>query len=229
MSFSGYIKRVKIRPLKIFTDFDGTITKIDTLQMVLDKFARGDWRLIEDMVSRKEIPEKIGLQKEFDLVHASKLIVLNYLKNNVMIDNSFADFAKWCQMEKISLVVLSGGFDEFIRVVFNKYEINYNLKVYANSVEVKNSRWRINPPDLPRIKNLCNLCKTNHILTAKNAGNLVVYIGEGNTDRCPAEHADYVFAKGDLAVYLEPKRIKYFPYDNFSDIHTFLLNKNLNR
>jgi 2-hydroxy-3-keto-5-methylthiopentenyl-1-phosphate phosphatase len=32
--------------LIVFTDFDGTITKEDTLEMVLDRFAKQPWRNI---------------------------------------------------------------------------------------------------------------------------------------------------------------------------------------
>jgi len=56
----------------IFVDFDGTITKTDTLQYILDTFGDKDWRKIEEAVSRGEIDEIDGLRLEFATVRASK-------------------------------------------------------------------------------------------------------------------------------------------------------------
>ena len=209
--------------LKIYTDFDGTITKIDSLNMVLDEFAVSDWRSIEDKVTAHELSEKEALQAEFDLVHVPLNNAIQFLKKNAIIDPTFKSFAEWCKTNKIELIILSGGFKEFIDTIFNKFGIN-GLKVYSNSLKIENNSWRIIQSELPKIKDLCNHCKTNHIKESQKNGFKIVYIGDGNTDRCPAENADIVFAKDSLADYLELKKIKYFKYQNFSDIQDILNN-----
>ena len=84
-------------PLKIFTDFDGTITKIDSLNMVLDEFAISEWRPIENRVTNHEIPEKEALQEEFDLVKAPFKKVIDFLIKNAKIDSTFKPFVQWCK------------------------------------------------------------------------------------------------------------------------------------
>ena len=211
--------------IKIFTDFDGTITKIDSLNMVLDKFAISDWHPIEDRVTAHELSEKEALQAEFDLVKVPLGEAIDFLKNNAEIDSTFIPFVEWCKSNKIELIVLSGGFKEFINSIFNKFEIN-GLKVYSNSLNVKNKVWKVEQSDLPKIKNLCNHCKTHHLVEAQQERYKVVYIGDGNTDRCPAETADIIFAKESLAEYLKNKNKKFFKYQNFNDILK-ILNNNL--
>ena len=56
----------------ILCDFDGTITKQDTLVRILDKFAGPGWRLIE----KKILPKYPNLEKE------SKKILNSWEKRN---------------------------------------------------------------------------------------------------------------------------------------------------
>jgi 2,3-diketo-5-methylthio-1-phosphopentane phosphatase len=209
-------------PIKIFTDFDGTITKVDSLNMVLDAFAVSEWRPIEDRVTRHELTEKDALQAEFDLVHVSLDEALEFLNNYAKIDPAFKPFSDWCNSKNIDLIVLSGGFKEFIHCIFKKFGIN-GLTVYSNSLQVKSKVWKVVQSELPKINNLCNHCKTNHLMNAKKQGFKTVFIGDGNTDRCPALSADIVFAKNSLAEYLEKMNINFHVFNNFGDIQHILL------
>ena len=208
--------------LAIFTDFDGTITEEDTLVMVLDQFALKPWRHIEDLVTEKKLSEKEGLKAEFDLIDGSMNEILQYIKDNVKIDPTFPAFAHWCRMENIPLIVLSGGFKLFIKETFKKFSINHDIRIYANSVKVTDDKWKIIPSSLPKINDLCNHCKTHHLIEAKKDENTVVYVGNGNTDRCPAEQADIIFAKDQLADYLTQQQIPYHRFTTFSEIKSEL-------
>ena len=214
-------------PFNIFTDFDGTVTKIDSLNMVLDEYAISDWRSIEDRVTAHELSEKEALQAEFDLVNTSLNNAIEFLDKNATIDSTFKSFVEWCKSNKIELIVLSGGFKEFIDSIFKKFGIN-DLEVHSNALNVKNGVWQVVQSNLPKIKNLCNHCKTHHLVEAKKNGFKTIYIGDGNTDRCPAENTDIVFAKSSLAEYLKNKQMKFFDYKNFYDIQNkmeeFVLN-----
>ena len=66
--------------ISTFSDFDGTITKVDTLNMILDRFAVKPWRPIEDRVSKNELNENQALQAEFDLLNATFEEVITYIK-----------------------------------------------------------------------------------------------------------------------------------------------------
>ena len=204
--------------ITIFTDFDGTITKVDTLNIVLDRFASKPWRPIEDLVSKKKLPENKALQAEFDLVNASFEEVINYLNQRVQIDPYFIQFAEWCNGNKIPLIILSGGFREIIEFTFEKFNIKNNMEIRSNNIKVQGNRWTVIPSDSPRINKLCNHCKTYHLAQVKNKGKKTVFIGDGNTDRCPAESADIIFAKNDLAGYLTTIKMDFYYYENFSDI-----------
>jgi 2-hydroxy-3-keto-5-methylthiopentenyl-1-phosphate phosphatase len=45
-----------------------------------------------------------------------------------------------------------------------------------------------------------------------------VYVGNGYSDRCPAEHADVVLAKGELLDHCRSQGIEHIAFDNFRDV-----------
>ena len=201
---------------EIFVDFDGTITTLDSLEYILNKYAGTVWQSIENLVTQKKILEKEALQKEFDLLHADLKHVLADLQD-IPVDPHFREFVQMCRTHDVPLTVLSGGFDVFIQTIF-KFNGIENLPFYSNSVQVKEGKWRVVPSPTPRLRNNCNHCKSYWLRKARLSGSTVVYIGDGNTDRCPAERADIRFAKNNLAAYLKQASLAYYPFRDFADI-----------
>ena len=60
------------------------------------------------------------------------------------------------------------------------------------------------------------------MLTHASDDDIIVYIGEGYSDRCPAQYADIVFAKDKLQTYCQQENISYYLYASFFDVTTRL-------
>ncbi|NOX37365.1 MAG: MtnX-like HAD-IB family phosphatase [Calditrichaeota bacterium] len=203
-------------PIYVFVDFDGTITHQDTLDYLLDTFAPPHWREIEDQVTAGVLEEKRALQMEFDLLRVSLETAIQTIQH-LPIDPQFPRFVQYCRQNNMALQILSGGVDYFIRAILRRNGLE-EVPFHSNSVKVVNDRWKIVPARTPRIRNQCNHCKTYWITRARNEGFLTVYIGDGNTDRCPATATHISFAKDQLAEYLRQIGHPFLPYRNFQDI-----------
>ena len=68
----------------------------------------------------------------------------------------------------------------------------------------------------------CAACKRNVVLLRAAPDARIVYIGDGISDYCPAEHADIIFAKEQLAAYCNAHRLPHYPYTTLSDVATQL-------
>ena len=200
----------------VYTDFDGTITQKDLLYHLLDAAAPPEWRAIEDALTAEEIDERTALQQEFALLSISLEEAIPIILD-VPIDPHFKSFAMFCQEHNIPLEILSGGFDQFIRAYLTKHGLDF-VPFHSNSARVENNRWQIIGSPNPKIRNLCNHCKTYWLQQRIQEGYTIVYIGDGNTDRCPATHAHYRFAKGDLAAYLQKYNYSFIPFSSFADV-----------
>lgn len=205
------------KKFSIFVDFDGTITTRDSLQLVLDRFAGPDWRNIEEKVTHHVLPERIALAQEFELVKATPEEVENFVVQNVEIDPFFPDFLETCLSKNIRIKIVSGGFEQFIALIWQKYKLP-DIPVEANRYLFLNGKWRIIPNSIPTRCGRCNHCKSAQVLRDRHQGFTIIYIGDGNTDRCPAGYANIVFAKKDLAAFLSREGFFFYPFQNFDDI-----------
>ena len=60
-------------------------------------------------------------------------------------------------------------------------------------------------------------CKRSVVDELRN-GEVVVYVGDGYSDRCAALAADRVFARRELAQYLDADGVGYEPFDDFVSV-----------
>jgi 2-hydroxy-3-keto-5-methylthiopentenyl-1-phosphate phosphatase len=65
---------------------------------------------------------------------------------------------------------------------------------------------------------VCGTCKRERVRLHQAAGRVVVFIGDGTSDRFAAAHADIVFAKESLARICEQAGWSYVPWHRFDDV-----------
>jgi len=206
----------------IFCDFDGTITRMDTLVYLLDEFSGEDWRSIEDQVEAGSMTEIGALQAEMDLLHIPFEEAASAIRNKIQIDPTFPGFVEYLRKKDFDLTILSGGFKRIIELVLKEHNLD-SVSVKSNQVEVgKSNKWQVLPAGTPKLNGFCNHCKTWHVTEAKAASYTTIYIGDGTTDRCPAMESDIVFAKGGLADWLTRNGREFVPFNNFKQITQYL-------
>ncbi|MCB1161859.1 MAG: MtnX-like HAD-IB family phosphatase [Candidatus Krumholzibacteriia bacterium] len=207
--------------VRVFTDFDGTITAQDTLVYLLDRYVGGGWLEIEARVEDGTLSEEQGLRDEIGLLTAPWDEAVAGVLADVPVDAGFAPFAAFCAARDWPLTILSGGLEPVIRAVLDREGLGA-VPLRANGLDfAADGRWRVVPARTPRINRLCNHCKSWHLGTAAGAGHRTIYIGDGTTDRCPAGHADLLFAKGSLAAWCEARAIAHHRFTAFDEIRAW--------
>jgi len=203
--------------IKVFCDFDGTITKNDVGDLFFETFGDRNyysslvvkWRDYE--ISSKEMWEKIAEKVKVDYVEAEKLIL------SQEIDIYFIDFVKWARENEIEVFILSDGFDFYIKRILDKYGL-FDVKFFSNKLWIEDGKVKVDFPYPDSICRICGNCKRNHMLTLSGDDDIIVYIGDGYSDRCPAEYADVVFGKKELLKYCRAKNIPVYEFETFKDV-----------
>jgi 2,3-diketo-5-methylthio-1-phosphopentane phosphatase len=219
LDFDGTITRDRAGNPIVFLDFDGTITVDDTLVLLLDRFGRRlpdgrDWRAIEFDDS---LPERVKLQAELDLLEVGLDEALAWLDGASRLRPGFADFLAWAGRHGLQPTVLSGGLLPIIERALGPLRRELHA-IHANDLRLESGRWLALPPATPRLRGLCNHCKTWHLREAAAARRPVIYIGDGSTDFCPAREADLVFARSSLATQMEGEGRSHLPFVTFADV-----------
>lgn len=210
---------MKNRELKIFVDFDGTITNQDIGDSIFTKF--GDWEKVNPVINDL-LNDRISSRDCWDLLCSSTPSIdkaeLDSFIDSLIIDPTFHSLVEYCKDRDIQLIVLSDGFDYYIERIFNRENLK-DLKYYANNLSLDESGklipgYPFYNPDFPTSAN----CKRDHILDNSSDDDYTFYIGDGNSDKESAQYCDYIFAKDGLLKFCEKERISFSPFKNFNDV-----------
>lgn len=193
--------------LVVLCDFDGTITKIDTAEFVLARFAQGNWQLFNKQLESGEITLEECLRRQFSLVRASQQQMLSELKNVVTFRPNFEKLAKYCKMHLIPLKVVSAGLDFVIKYFLELNGWQELVELYIPKTDWNTDHIKFSFPTLFD-KTSANF-KQDLVRRYRRQGKKVIYIGDGFGDYAAAKDANYVFAiKGSkLAKLCEDNRI----------------------
>jgi len=220
--------------LKVFVDFDGTITLEDVGEAIFRKFGEDEQvkKIIEDLLSDKISSRKCwdDLCKSVNVINKSEL---DEFIDSLDIDPTFIPFVKFCKEKGIEMVVLSDGFDYYIERLFKKTGLS-GLKYYSNKLFVDDKG--ILKTEYPYFDNNSPTsanCKKNHIIDHSSDEDYTVYIGDGNSDKEAAQYCDFIFAKDGLSRFCSMEKISFYPFRDFTEVQNklteLMLKKNLRK
>jgi 2-hydroxy-3-keto-5-methylthiopentenyl-1-phosphate phosphatase len=193
--------------VRVVLDWDGTVTEIDSLHLVLLEF--GDERIYDHAETRlgRELTLHEVIALEFASVRAPLAGVQQWVRRNVTVRPGFAELVRDWQP-----LVVSSGFHELIEPVLEREGIA--LDVRANRLDPRPDGWRV----LFRNDVACAVCG-EPCKRADVAGlDGFAYVGDGFSDRCVAEAATRVFARDGLADYLAARGAPFEPFTDFVDL-----------
>lgn len=214
---------MNLEKLKIFIDFDGTITKADVGEEIFREFGNTEKanQIVADLLTDK-ITARRCWELLFDTIEKIDAKKLDAFLNTMEIDPTFHKMNEYCIKNRIEMFVLSDGFDYYINRIFEREKLN-NVKVFANNLIINDQNEFV--PSFPHFDIDCQTsanCKRNHILNNSSDDDYTIYIGDGNSDKYSTEFCDFIFAKDELLRHCEKERITFFPFTNFVDVITKL-------
>ncbi|WP_158080496.1 MtnX-like HAD-IB family phosphatase [Alkalithermobacter paradoxus] len=200
----------------VICDFDGTITVEDTCTSMAKKFAKGDYRKLENMWIEGKYDAAHISQKILDMMDVNENELKDYIKS-IKIDPHFKDFIKYIRENALEFYILSDGFDFNIDTILEENGID-GLMSFSNIITFEEDKIRAMFPNKNEECAKCGNCKSNIIKDINIDNKKVIYIGDGYSDRCASKLGDHIFAKGELAHYLTNKGIEFYSYTTFKDI-----------
>ncbi|MDI2591740.1 HAD-IB family phosphatase [Pseudomonas sp. N3-W] len=202
----------------IVCDFDGTITRTDVIDSILQRFADPSWEAIENEWLAGDIGSRECLSRQLSLVKATPTQLLEFF-DSIDIDPDFPDFVDHVIGLGASLEVVSDGIEQGIARILARNYVTL-LPILANRLrQLDHESWRI---DFPYSSDACRAASGNCKCKSTPKSKRVLVIGDGQSDMCVASTADFVFAKDRLAEYCERNAIPYARFDNFAELPALL-------
>jgi 2-hydroxy-3-keto-5-methylthiopentenyl-1-phosphate phosphatase len=194
----------------VLVDFDGTIATVDTTDALLERFALPQWQDIEAAWKAGHIGSRECMVRQVDLIRATPADIDGFI-GGLDIDPGVAAFFAYARELGLEVTVVSDGLDRTVNAVLARCGIEAAAR--ANHLEhVGADRWRLSFPhaksDCAALSGNCK-CATPHAAPVS----LRVVVGDGRSDFCVAEQADFVLAKSKL---IDHARLHKLPHATFA-------------
>jgi 2-hydroxy-3-keto-5-methylthiopentenyl-1-phosphate phosphatase len=138
-----------------------------------------------------------------------------------VVDPYFGSFVQFAEERGAAVTVVSDGLDAYVERVLSKAGLN-RVPFFANHAEfgaVNGApKLSVSFPHTDAECTSCGNCKRNHMLALSADEDIVVYVGDGFSDRCPVNYADIVFAKRHLIKHCQQQNITYHEFQHFGDV-----------
>lgn len=204
----------------VFFDFDNTITTCDVIDDMLLRFSKDKrWINLEEKWKKGKISSKECLKGQINGLRITREALDGYLLN-IKLDPYFKKVINFLNLRNTEVIVLSDNFGYTLKRILVNNGIK-GLKIYSNRLEFSRDKLKLSFPFGDRKCRDCAHCKKNNLLSNIKRSSLSIYIGDGLSDICPAQHADIVFAKGDLLRYFKNKKLDCVPYNTLKDVYGY--------
>lgn len=183
-------------------DFDGTITKEDTTDVILGSIpdAKQIWQLEEDWKSGR-ITSYQCMKAQTRFLKGTTLEKVNQnLKQNSHMDVNFPKLVQFLKATDFHIVVLSEGYDisikfhhinEYVKEIHCSELLVRNGKLTGGLKVLNEKRWNYNEKCIG-----CCICKVDFLQRLKKEFKIdkIVAVGDGLSDECLFHHVDISFS-----------------------------------
>ena len=202
----------------VLSDFDGTITEIDTAVIVFNKFINGDWRIFNEQLDRGEITLEQCMREQFSMIKAPKSLILDELELDAVFRPGFEELVHFCYDNQVLFEIVSAGLDFVINHLLEVRGLDGKTKVRAARTRFTGDGIEMDSIEL-HDRNSIDF-KDDLVNYYKVKGYFVLFIGDGMSDKGAVRSADYVFViKGSrLAEFCKKEGINHQEMSDFQEV-----------
>jgi 2-hydroxy-3-keto-5-methylthiopentenyl-1-phosphate phosphatase len=197
-------------------DFDGTITEEDISFLILDAFAKGDWRQWLDRYRQAKISVSRFNIEAFTMVKEDKPTLDCFVREKARIRPGFNDLLSYSRQRGFRFTIVSNGLGFYISTILDSLATG-GVEVFAAQAvfEPDGIKTRYLGPDGVELDEGFKEAYARYFL---EGGYKVVFIGNGVSDIPSARLANHVFATGPLLEHCRQAGIKCAPFVSLTDV-----------
>jgi 2-hydroxy-3-keto-5-methylthiopentenyl-1-phosphate phosphatase len=199
----------------ICLDFDDTVVLDNTSRQLFERFAKPEWREREAAYKRGEISVEQFNAAALDLVDAGEDELRIFVEEVARPREGLLELTDWAHWHGWLAVVVSNGFQFYVDAVLDRLGLD-RVARHAGRARFL-YRWRVTYLS-PRGVEIEEGFKLSYAAAFRNAGDFVVYVGDGASDVEAARLAPVVFARDTLWERLKDEHQRIFPFETFHDV-----------
>src|SRR5262249_14184944 len=123
----------------LFFDFDNTLTRIDVLDAVIERFSLNEhWRQWEDAWVRGELSTLECLKNQIANSSVSRDELLSFV-SSFRVEPAFKDVLAWSQANAVEVIIVSDSFSLLIDEILRTNSI-HGVPTFANELDFSGRR-----------------------------------------------------------------------------------------
>ena len=212
-------------PVSVLVDYDGTVSRHDIGTVLLAEHALVDAAVI----AAREADYDAGRAGSRELMQWDMEVLprdgelLRSVAALVPQDATFASFAAAVRAAGAALEIVSDGLGFYVASNLARLDSALaDLPIATNENDVDGS-GRLAFPYGHRACFVCGTCKRERVRAHEAGGRVVVFIGDGQSDRYAAHHADVVWAKDALLDWGRATGRDFRDWDRFAEIEAWFV------
>jgi 2,3-diketo-5-methylthio-1-phosphopentane phosphatase len=203
---------------QVLCDFDGTITKVDATDAVLEAFALPAFREWQCRWEQGEITSRECMARQIELIRADRATLIQFAAD-LPIDEGIVTLQQRCAQYGVPLIIVSDGLDLIIEAVLRRHGLSHIPAISNRLVWNGNGYPSLRFPSAsPDCLVGAGTCKCAVAASSGFSLKETMYIGDGRSDRCISTVAQQVFAKGRLREWCDLQRVACEPFETLTDV-----------
>lgn len=209
-------------PLSVLVDFDGTISQQDVGDELLARLvedqaevARQDQRYDEGRIGSREL-----IRWDMEVLPRDPEVLLAEI-SRLSLDPSFVELVDAVANVGGAIEIVSDGIGVHIEQMLTQLRLP-DIPIATNVGTLGLGADGVSFPYGHPQCLVCGTCKRERVLIHQRADRVVIFVGDGTSDRYAAHHADIVFAKGSLAAWCDSEGIEYLRWHNLAEVAAWI-------
>lgn len=203
-------------------DFDDTITLENSARLIFERFADPAWRDDEAAYQRGELSVEQYNARALDRIEPGATTaaeIRTFVLEWANMRPGFVELLDWAAWNGWVGAVVSNGFDLYVDAILDSLGVD-RVARHAGRVTA-GYRWRVKYLS-PRGIEVQSGFKLSYARAFRDAGDFVVYFGDGASDVDAARLASAVFARSTLWERLKDEHPRIYAFETFDDARDVL-------
>jgi HAD superfamily phosphoserine phosphatase-like hydrolase len=209
-------------PVAVLLDYDGTISLRDVGDELMSLFV-ADQAAVAEMDARYvagEVGSRALMGWDMEMLPDDPELLRAHAAQ-VPQDTGIVELVAWCRARAIPVEVVSDGLGFYVSSNLAVLGLG-DLPVATNRNLVSGGAAGVSFPFGHPSCHVCGTCKRERVRAHQAAGRVVVFVGDGPSDRYAAWHADITFAKGSLRGWCESAGVAIEPWQRLDEVTAWL-------
>lgn len=205
--------------LALVLDFDGTVTTRDIGVEIIKAFAGPGWEEGLRRWKAGEIGQGQLMEWEFARLPSGRAKEMReYALRKAEVRPGLAGLLKLCRTKDVTVEVVSNGMAFYVEAVLDREGFSELPFVAPMPTFNGEEGPAVEFGDGVATCERTGLCKCDRVRRFRSGGRKIVFVGDGISDFCAAEEADYVIARSSLKEHCEALGIAHSEFRDFDDV-----------